>query len=40
MSRTRRGVRDGTGPYKDSYIRRRGGKIGRRRRRGIKCPKK
>jgi len=40
MGRTRRGVRDGTGPYKDSFIRRKGGKIGRRRRAGERCPKR
>jgi len=40
MGRTRRGVRDSTGPYRGSYIRRKGGKIGRRRRAGQPCPKK
>jgi len=40
MSYTKRGKRDGTGPYKGSYIRRKGGKVGRRRRAGIKCPKR
>ena len=34
------GVRNGTGPAKRSYIRRKGGKIGRRRKAGIKCPKR
>lgn len=38
MGKTRRGVRNGTGPYKNSYIRRKGGKLGRRRRAGVKCP--
>ena len=39
MSRTVRGKRDGTGPYKDSY---RGskGQRGRRQAAGKKCPKK
>ena len=38
MGYTRRGVRDGSGPHKNSYIRRKGSKIGRRRRAGVKCP--
>jgi len=37
--RTRRGVRDGTGPYKYSAQRKRKGNIGRRKERGEKCPK-
>ena len=40
MSKAVRGKRDGTGPYKDSYIRRKGSKIGRRRKAGVKCPKR
>ena len=40
MGYNKRGVRDGSGPYKGSYIRRSGGKIGRRRRAGTKCPKR
>jgi len=39
MSRSRRGVRDGSGPFKDSYQRKKS-KIGRRRKAGIPCPKK
>jgi hypothetical protein len=38
MSRTKRGVRDGTGPYKGSYRKTKGLK-GRRAARGVKCPK-
>ena len=38
MSRARRGVRDGTGPYRDSYQRRSQGDIGRRRQAGQRCP--
>jgi len=40
MGYNRKGVRDGTGPYKGSYIRKQGGKIGRRRKAGKKCPKR
>ena len=40
MGYTRRGIRDGTGPHKGSFIRRRGGRLGRRRRSGGKCPKR
>ena len=39
MSRTIRGKRNGTGPFKDSYQRKKS-KIGRRRKAGIPCPKK
>jgi len=39
MSRTKRGVRDGTGPYKGSY-RAKQGLPGRRAARGEKCPKR
>ena len=39
MGYTKRGKRDGSGPYRGSYIRRKGGKIGRRRRAGVKCPR-
>ena len=38
MGYIRRGARNGTGPHKSSYIRRKGGKVGRRRRAGQKCP--
>lgn len=40
MGYARRGVRNGTGPHKGSYIRRKGGKIGKRRRAGQPCPKR
>jgi len=41
MSYTKRGVRDGSGPYRGSYRRRVEGKgIGRRRASGAKCPKR
>lgn len=39
MARTKRGVRDGTGPYKGSYQRKAKG-VGRRRAAGQKCPKR
>jgi len=39
MGATKRGKRDGTGPYKGSYQRKRG-KKGKRQQRGEKCPKK
>jgi len=39
MGRTKRGVRDGSGPYKGSY-RRKTSKIGRRKASGKKCPKR
>lgn len=39
MARTKRGKRDGTGPYKDSWQRKNSGK-GRREANGEKCPKK
>lgn len=39
MARNRRGKRDGTGPHKDSYQRRKHGK-GKRRMKGIKCPRR
>ena len=38
MGRIRRGVRDGTGPRRGSYQQRKYG-VGKRRRRGQKCPK-
>jgi len=39
MGKERAGVRDGTGPYKNSYRRKVEGKsYGRRRERGEKCP--
>lgn len=38
MSRTIRRKRNGSGPFKDSYQRKKS-KIGRRRQAGIKCPK-
>ena len=41
MGYTRRGIRDGSGPHKDSYRRKVEGKsIGRRRAKGIRCPKR
>jgi len=41
MSYKRPSIRDGSGPYKDSYRRRVEGKTtGRRRAAGVKCPKK
>ena len=39
MGRNRRGVRDGTGPKSGSYQRKKYG-VGRRRKAGVKCPKK
>ena len=39
MARTKRGKRDGTGPYKDSHERRSGGR-GKRRADGETCPKR
>lgn len=38
MAKNKRGVRDGTGPYKDSWQKKNVG-IGRRRQAGQKCPK-
>ncbi len=40
MGYLKRGKRDGTGPYKGSYIRKSGRKVGRRRRKGTKCPRR
>lgn len=41
MGKTKRGVRDGTGPYKDSFrIKVEGKKTGRRIEAGEPCPKK
>ena len=41
MGRTKKGIRDGTGPYKDSYRRKTEKKTtGRRIASGQKCPKK
>jgi len=40
MGYQRKGVRTGLGPYKTSYIRKQGGSIGRRRKAGVKCPKR
>ncbi len=39
MSKTIRGKRNGSGPYKDSYQRKES-KIGKRRQAGNPCPKK
>ena len=39
MGKNKRGVRDGTGPYKDSY-QRKYRKKGRRQERGEPCPKR
>jgi len=38
MSATRRGKRDGTGPYKDSAQKTQYGNTGKRIQRGEKCP--
>lgn len=38
--KTKRGVRDGTGPYKKSYQSKTGHKKGKRRSKGQSCPKK
>ena len=40
MAKTKRGARTGTGPYKDSYVRRKGSTVGRRQKAGQPCPKK
>jgi hypothetical protein len=40
MGYNQRGVRDGTGPHKDSAMRRSGSKVGRRKIAGQKCPVK
>ena len=40
MSKTTRGLRDGTGPYKGSAQRKLTGNKGRRQLQGQKCPKK
>ena len=39
MGSNKAGVRDGTGPYKDSY-QRKTSKVGRRQQAGQKCPVK
>ena len=39
MGRSRRGKRDGTGPYRGSYMYKKHG-TGRRRRAGQPCPKR
>lgn len=39
MSKTIRGKRDGSGPYKQSFQRKKNN-IGRRKQKGEKCPKK
>jgi len=39
MGKNARGVRDGTGPYKDSYQKKHS-KVGKRQQVGEKCPKK
>jgi len=39
VSKTARGKRDGTGPYKGSY-QRKNSSVGRRRAAGQKCPKR
>ena len=38
MSNTKRGVRDGTGPYKNSY-QKKTSKVGKRIQSGTPCPK-
>jgi len=40
MGYTKRGVRSGTGPHKDSYQRRKHGNAGKRKQAGEECPKK
>ena len=40
MSKTRRGVRDGSGSFKGSYQSKSGSKVGKRRAAGVKCPKR
>lgn len=40
MSKTKRGVRDGSGPYSGSYQSKKHGGKGRRRMAGAKCPKR
>ena len=40
MGRNRPGVRDGTGPYRDSWQRRQTGSKGKRQQSGQKCPKR
>lgn len=40
MGYLKRGVRDGTGPYRGSWMRKHHGRLGRRRRAGQKCPKR
>jgi len=39
MGQSARGKRDGTGPFKGSYRKTAGSKIGRRKAAGQKCPK-
>jgi len=39
MGKNTRGVRDGTGPYKDSFQSKSGNGVGRRRQGGDVCPK-
>lgn len=39
MSVKARGVRDGTGPHRDSYQRKVSGNVGKRKAAGEKCPK-
>lgn len=39
MGKTKRGVPDGSGPHKDSYQRRQHGGTGKRKQKGLKCPK-
>ena len=40
MSFSKRGKRNGTGPYKGSWQRKKSGGTGKRRKAGQKCPKK
>jgi len=40
MGKNKRGVRDGTGPYKDSWQRWQTGSKGKRQQAGQNCPKK
>jgi len=40
MAYSKRGRRDGTGPFKESYQRRLSGRKGKRQLSGMKCPKR
>ncbi len=38
MSKEKRGVRDGTGPHKNSYQKKSGSNLGKRQQKGERCP--